>query len=331
MEFDLSWLWDLVESIIGTIKDVFDALWDVTEDIENTGQGIFSGLLGIGAELWDAIIKALDKLGEWIYKQFEWVYDGIKYWVDVFGSWVTDALTWIGSGIQWIGEQIYNFGAWIYNSLLDVWNLIVNALMGIWDVLASWFAGIADAIGSWWSSVIGGVNSWFTNLLKGFRQKIVQTITADIAIAGAWKAGERILHSQKLSDIGYGLLGILASPLVGAIVGGIVDAVVPMPSTSTYPLIPDINALAYTPPSLQVTTPIGRATPYKGVLPIAQVKGAGLPYDLTLRTPTAPTYDYTTASKDASLTMPSTAYDSTLESTDGNLTMPTIAYEYQVS
>jgi hypothetical protein len=80
-----------------------------------------------------------------------------------------------------------------------------------------------------------------------------------------------------------------------------------------------------------VTTPTEKPAPYMGVTPTPPAVGAGLPYDTALRIPKAPAYDYTTTTKDASLTMPSTAYDSTLESTDGSLTMPTIAYEYEVS
>jgi hypothetical protein len=126
-------------------------------------------------------------------------------------------------------------------------------------------------------------------------------------------------------------MGIMVSPLVGALIGEIVNAVVPMPSTSTYPLIPDINPLAYTPPTLEVSKPTEKPPPSIGVTPTPPAVGAGLPYDFTLRMPSAPSYDYTTASTDRSLTMPSTAYDSTLESTDISLTMPAITYEYEVS
>jgi hypothetical protein len=331
MAFDLSWLWNTINNIVGTIQSWFQSLWTVAESIVNTGQGIFSGLIAFGSQLWDAFIKGLSAFGEWLYKQFQWIYDGIKYWVDVFGTWISNAISWIGSGISWIAQQIYNFGNWLYNGLVYIWNWIVNTVTGLWNALVSWFSGLANAISSWWASVIGGVNLWFTNLLKGFRQKIVQTIMADITITGAWKAGERILASRKLSDIGYGLIGIMVSPIVGALIGEIVNAVVPMPSTPIYPLIPDINPLAYTPPSLEIVTPTEKPAPYMGMTPTPPAVGAGLPYDVLLRIPTAPTYDYTTATKDASLTMPSTAYDLTLESTDGNLTMPTIAYEYEVS
>jgi hypothetical protein len=313
MAFDLSWLWNIINTIVSTVQSWFQSLWTVAQNITNTGQGIFSGLVALGAQLWDAIIKSLSAFGEWLYKQFEWIYDGIKYLADTFGSWISSAISWVGSSLGWIAQQIYNFGNWLYNGIVYVWNWIVNAVTGLWNALVSWFSGLANAISSWWGSVIGGVNSWFTNLLKGFRQKIVQTIMADITIAGAWKAGERVLHSQKLSDVGYGLMGIMVSPLVGALIGEIVNAVVPMPSTSTYPLIPDINALAYTPPTLQVATPTEKPAPSVGVTPTPPAVGAGLPYDTTLRMPSAPSYDFTTATSDKSLTM------------------PTIAYEYEVS
>jgi hypothetical protein len=67
------------------------------------------------------------------------------------------------------------------------------------------------------------------------------------------------------------------------------------------------------------------------VPPTPPAVGAGLPYDLTLQAPKAPSYDSTTTTKDASLTMPSTAYDSTLSTTDNSLTMPSITYEYATS
>jgi hypothetical protein len=68
-----------------------------------------------------------------------------------------------------------------------------------------------------------------------------------------------------------------------------------------------------------------------GTAPPPVTIGAGLPYDLTLKMPRAPSYDYTTTSRDSSLTMPSMVYDSILETTDNSLTMPSITYEYEVS
>jgi hypothetical protein len=96
-------------------------------------------------------------------------------------------------------------------------------------------------------------------------------------------------------------------------------------------LIPEIPPFTYTPPTLEILTPTEKPYPYMGTAPAPVTIGAGLPYDLTLQVPRAPSYDYTTSTRDASLTMPSTAYDSTLSSTDNSLTIPSITYEYEVS
>jgi hypothetical protein len=331
MSFDLSRLWNILQGIISAITTWFSGIWEVAQNIINTGQGLFAGLVALGSYLWDAITTAINAFGTAFFNSFQSIFSGIKYWVDGFGSWFSNAVAWIGSGIANIGQQIFNFGQWIYNGILYIWNWINNALGGVWEGIASWFSGVSTSLANWWSNIIVGVNTWFTNLLRGFRAKIIQTIMADIAIAGAWKAGERVLHSHSLSELGFGLAGILLSPLVGFLVGKIVDAVVPSPSTSIYPLIPDVATFTYTPPKLVIEKPVEKPPPSMGVPPTPPAVGAGLPYDLTLVMPTAPTYDYTTISSDKSLTMPSIAYESTLSTTDNSLTMPSITYEYEVS
>ncbi len=333
MSFDLSWLWNTLNSIGQTILSWFQGIWDAVESIVNVGQGIFAGLVAFGSQIWDAITKGVSVIGEWIYNAFKWIYDGLAYWASKFGEWIYNALSWIGSGIAWIAQQIYNLGAWIYNSLVYVWNWVVNTIIGIWNNITSWFSGIANAISSWWSSIINGINTWFTNLLKTFRQKFVATITADIAIAGAWKSAERLLHASNVKDIGYGLLGILASPLVGAMVGSIVDAVTPKPSSSPYPLIPDITGLAYTPPTLEVTPPIEPTMPSVGEPAKPPTAGYGLPYDVALPRLKPPRLEYTTATTDGNLGMAVTAptIHYTTATTDRTLTMPAITYQSQVS
>jgi hypothetical protein len=327
MSSDLSRLWDTLGGIINSITSWFSGVWGVAQNIINTGQGIFAGLVSFGAYLWDAVATGISIFGTAFVNAFQSIFGGVKYWVDGFGSWFSNAVAWIGSGLGNIGQQLFNFGQWIYNGLLYIWNWISNALSGVWESIASWFYGVSTSLGNWWSNIIVGVNIWFTNLLKGFRAKIVQTIMADLAIAGAWKAGERVLHSQKLSDLGFGLMGIVLSPFVGFLVGKIVDAVVPIPSTSIYPLIPDVSAFSYTPPGIVIEKPAEKPAPSMGTIPTPPVMGAGLPYDIALVLLKAPSYDYTTASKDAGLTMPSMGYDSTLEAIDASLMMPSLSLE----
>jgi len=288
MAFDLSWLWELLNRIVSTMQAWFTSLWTVTQNITNTGQGVFSGLVAFGSQLWDAFIKGVDTLGKWLYDTFKWFYDGLVYVANTFGQWVNTAFSWIGSGVSWLAQQLYNFGNWIYNTLKYVYEWLTYTVVAIWNNIVTWFSGIATAIGTWWGSVISGINTWFTNLLKMFRQKIITTIEADLTISMAWKGAERFLSPQKLSDFGYGLAGIIASPIIGRLVGVIVDAVVPLPSTSSYPLIPDISGFTYTPPTLTVTPPTEPTPPEMGYAeqPIPQpppiVTEKGLPLDVNV-------------------------------------------------
>lgn len=255
MTFDLSWLWNLLNSIVDTFNSWFASLWTEAQNIANTGQGIFSGLIGFGSQLWDAITKAFDAFGAWIAEGLDFIRRGIENALNTFGQWLNNAYTFIAQGVSWIGSQLYNFGNWVYNSLLYVWNWIVNSITATWNAITTWFSGIASAIGTWWTSLVTTINSWWGNLVLGFRAKIIQTITADITITMAWKGAERILQPQGLKDIGYGMFGILASPIIGRVIGSIVDAVVPIPTSTTYPLIPSLDTFTYTPPSLTIETP----------------------------------------------------------------------------
>jgi len=324
MAWDISWLWNTLQSIGSAISNFFSSVWGVVQQITNTGQGIFQGLVAVGSAIWDALLKGLSTLGSWISSAFSWIYNGLKYVSDVLGQWISTAFNWIGSGLNWIAQQLYNFGQWLWNGLCWIWDVIRNAFISFGNWLMGIFSGLASAIGNWWSGVISGVNSWFTNILKVFRQKIVQTLMADIGIAGMWKSGEKIIGASSLKDIGFGLLGLGLSPLVGYAIGKFVDCLLPMPSTEPYPLIPTISGFAYTPPSLDITRPSAPTPPYIGVPPTAPYVGLGLPYDVTLTILKAPTIDYTTTTTDKALVMPSLAIDQTTDSADNTLAMPSL-------
>jgi hypothetical protein len=142
---------------------------------------------------------------------------------------------------------------------------------------------------------------------------------------------ERLTQASGLKDAGLSILGLLSAPFVGYLFGNIINGLIPTPSTTPIQLIPEIAPFTYTPPTLEIPTPTEKPYPYMGTAPPPVAVGAGLPYDLTLTVPKAPSYDYTTTTRDSSLTMPSTAYDSTLSTTDNSLGMPSITYEYEVS
>ena len=282
-DFDLSWLWNLLSGVADTIKSWFNSIWSVTQNIVNTGQGIFSGLVAFGSQIWDAIVKFAETVGSWFYNAFSWIYNGLKYVADIFGQWVSTAFGWIGSAVSWVAQQIYNFGNWIYNGLVYIWNWIVNLAQGVWSALVNFFSGVANAIGSWWSNVVNGINSWFTNLVVSIRNKIVQTIIADVSIFFGWKSMERLTHANSLKDAGFSILGLLGSPFVGYLFGNIINGLIPSPSTTPITLIPQISPFVYTPPELTVTTPAERAMPSIGapLSPIGYFSGIS---ELTVKT-----------------------------------------------
>jgi hypothetical protein len=80
-----------------------------------------------------------------------------------------------------------------------------------------------------------------------------------------------------------------------------VDAVVPIPSTSIYPLIPDVSAFTYTPPSIVIEKPAEKPSPYMGTIPTPLGYFSGIS---EITTPIQLTYDvdmYRQQSKDLSI------------------------------
>ena len=147
------------------------------------------------------------------------------------------------------------------------------------------------------------------------RNKIKQTVLANITITMAWKSGERLLSAKKLSDIPYGLMGMVFSPIVGYTVGSIVDAVIPTPTTEVFPLVPDVSAFSYTPPTVEVTPPPPAETPEPPTIPEAGTPPTmpGVPTSLIEKTATIET-SYTAkwiAGKDLSATI-NTSYETTI-------------------
>jgi hypothetical protein len=315
MSFDLSWLWNTLNGIISTIQSWFGSLWTVAQNITNTGQGIFSGLIAFGSQLWDAITKAFDTIGEWFYNAFNWIWQGLIGLGQTLGGWISTALQWLSSGIQWVANGIWSLGSWIYNGLIFIWNWIVNTAQAVWGAIVNFFSGIANAIGSWWGSVVNGINTWFTNLIVGIRNKIVDTIMADVSIYFGWKSIERLTNTSSLKDAGFSILGLVGAPLVGYLFGSIVNGLIPTPSTTPMQLIPEITPFSYSPPSLMISTPTERIPPTQ------------IPY--TPSTP--PVYGYTPVTN-VSLSLDKPTYESRWDIGTGiTLSIDAPTYEVGVS
>jgi hypothetical protein len=315
MAFDLSWLWNTLNALISTIQSWFTSLWSVAQDIVNTGQGIFSGLVAFGSQLWDAIIKAFNTIGEWFYNAFNWIWQGLVGLGQTLGGWISTAFQWLASGIQWVANGIWSLGSWLYNGLAFVWNWIVNAVQGLWSAITGFFGGIASAIGSWWGNVVSGINSWFTSLVVGIRTKLIQTIIADVSIYFGWKSIERLTSAKSLKDAGFSLLGLIGSPFVAYLFGNIINGMIPTPSTTPMQLIPEVPMFTYSPPSLTIETPTERIPPTQ------------IPY-----TPSTPPFYGYTPIYDLSVSLGKPTYALRWDmGTDKSLSIDAPTYEVEVS
>ena len=264
MYYDMGWLWNTLQSISESINEWFGDIWTQATNISNTGQGIYMGLVAFGSQIWDALVKFAEIFGEWFKKAFKYIREGLENLGETLGAWIGDAFKTVGAAISWIANQIYNFGNWLYNSLKFGVNWIMNALTAAWEGIVNFFSGVSNALGTWWGTVTTTVNTWWTDLIKGFRNKIRDTIIADFTIMGAFKGMERFWSAQSVKDVGFGIMGLVASPIAGYFAGRIIDAVIPIPTTEVYPLIPTIGGFEYTPPLITIPTP---TEPTKPTLP----------------------------------------------------------------
>jgi hypothetical protein len=325
----LPWILELLASLAPAIVSWFQGIWGQVQTISNTGQGLFGGIATFGSLLWDALTKFATTFGQYFATGFSYIQSGLGTFANTYGQWLNSAYNFLASGLTWVGSNIWTLGNWVYNTLFVIANWIVNSIVAQWNTLIAWFSGVATAIGSWWASVIGGVNVWFTNLLKGFRQKIIKTIQADLTITMAWKGAERLLTPSSMKDIMGGFFGIFASPLVGELVGTIVDAVVPLPATSTYPLIPDLPSFGYIPPSISVPTPSEKPapTPTPSQAPTGAFTGLVEP---SLKA-TSESYEVNVmAGKDLSLQVAQLSYETLFSAWVETKTLEVVALSYEI-
>lgn len=269
MSVDFSALWNAINAVISGIQGFFNGVWAVVQNITNTGQGIFAGLASFGSSIWDAFVKFGESLRDGFVNAFTSLGEWFRNAFNTLGSWLNEAFKWIKSGLETIGGHLYNFGKWLYDGLVYVYNLIASALTTLWNAIQNFFSGVATALQTWWGNVTRAINLWWTANITSFRRKLRDSIFASLTISAAYKAAEKVLDPDKLDLFGEGgyrkLFGgvaqILLSPFVALIPAAIIDAMIPTPSTSVFPLIPELPTFTYTPtpittPQVRVSRPI---------------------------------------------------------------------------
>jgi hypothetical protein len=191
----------------------------------------------------------------------------------------------LGEGLGLIAQNIFGLGNWLRDAVKYFIDMVRNIFETIWNNFITWLRELPGRIGGLWNSFARAVNAWFTSLLKRFREKLVMTITADIAISGMWKSGERLIMPQRLNDVFYGAIGLVAAPVVGGVIGHLIDAIIPMPSTENYPLIPEMPTFEYIPPFISIPPAVPEPKPSLRPAYLWYPQGAGLPFDLPLYPP----------------------------------------------
>lgn len=260
-------LWNAIQQVTSNILNFFTGIQDAVNAITNTGQGIFAGLSSVGSFIW----KAITDFGNWLYQGLlgfaEWIYNGIKWIADRIWEALQNAYNWLASGITWLGNQIYAFGNWIYNGIIWLWNTVVNIVVGAFNWIMERLKDIWEVLGAWYGSIVDYVNAWYSNLMVTFRRKLKLMILADVSIYGIWKSMETMTTARSFREIPLAFGKALAMPIFGALVAEMVDAIVPMPSTSSIELVPKIpwGEFKYTP--LSISLPAEKPAPTTPAIP----------------------------------------------------------------
>ena len=252
---DLSWLWEVLKSIVDTIKDWFSKIWEQAQNITNTGQGLFAGLSAFGSALWDAIVS----FGEMISGGFLYAFDKIKKGLENFGSYIWGAflngLQAIGAGLGWIANQFYGFGQWLYNGISWVAKVVGNVIAGIVDWFGTVLSDLLNTLGSWYENVRNGINQWFTGIFTGIRSKLKHSIIASLTITVSYKSLEGLHDAKGWFDY----LKVVVNPVLGYLgsyfIAELIDKLIPTPSTSVFEVCPPIAIPSYTPPKYSYTLP----------------------------------------------------------------------------
>jgi hypothetical protein len=327
VSFDLTQIWNAIQNVLSYIANIISYLFTYVSDVVNTGQGIALGLSYLTSGLWDALIKGSEAIRQGFVALMKPIHEGLIYLSNILST----AWTALSNAIWYVSNSIYYFGNWVFAGVMYA-NRVLNAvLFRLWSGFIESVNNAFSNIINWWNNLASSVNTWFTNLIKTFRNKVKLTIMTDVSLYFGWKALESSFSSASISKLPFAVLGVVSSPFVGYIFGEIVDALLPTPSTTEFPLIPPIGLIPITvseieaPPEPPITYPPSPPSP-------PPPAGYGLPYDLTLTITPGESVDTTTASKDVRLTIITTeSVETTLESADGSLTPPSLTYETVVS
>jgi len=260
LSLDFSTIWDNINKVISNIVNFFQSsassLQGVVSTIANTGQGILQGLIAFGSTF-----------GSFFYESFrvfaEKIVEAATVTTGFLGNIPTAIVSafnsfaqWLHGGITWLATQIWNSFSYLTSGLMWIAEQITNAFVSIYN----WIVSAVENTISWFSqqydAIRNTINTWFTNTIKRFRLKLRDTIMINMGIVTAWKTIEKVMEKPSIKSILSIPVAILGGFFGGAILGEIVNSLVPVPETTIFEIIPPLNIYQITLPRLEpVQTP----------------------------------------------------------------------------
>ena len=321
----MSWsiidLWTWLQNAVSYISNFFSQLWSQAQNIVNTGQGLFLGLSQLGSSLWES----LRWIGEQVYNAFveltkigEWVFNSLKN----FGEWIWRAFS-------NLPNAIYSGLQWLYNGIVWAGKQIMKALEGFYNWLIQFWNNLVDNVTAWYENWRTAVNTWWSNIFLTMRNKLKQSIMANVSIPLIWKSAESIKDKGILKGGITFFASLFIGPIAGYISAEVIDALIPKPSTTYFELLPPLSIPKLSPPSLVIEEAEEKLPPEK--VPVPSI-GYGLPYDISLTLPPVSLeYIPPIPPYDIPLSLPPiTMWAGRTKVMPFSLRMPSIYYEYDI-
>jgi len=260
--------WNWATGLVSSIPNVF------TDTLGELGAWLYGGIKWLA----DKFKEAWDNFANWFYQGLKWVGDKIKEGYEAVAQWISGGLQWIGSGLSWIGQQLYAFGQWLWNGIVWTARTIAGALESfvnwLWEQLVNIWNFIVDLIKSWVASLNDHLNDW----IKSLRDKFKQFVLINTAIPAQFKSVD-LLVEGKLKE---GLLGMFLSPVAGAVLGELLDVIVPRPASERVIIFPEIEVPTITPSGIVIEKPEIPITPAPTELPTTPMYPPAVGYRPTI-------------------------------------------------
>lgn len=280
----LGQIYNAVISIASAIRGWVDQLiGGLSSFYKPIAEALFGAFVGLGIYIYNGLSSIAGNIKEALIGAFTKISNSFELAFATLGSWLYNAFTFIASGLSRLGEWINSGLKWLSDGFIKLGNDIANAFRGLWDSIVSgakWIANqlwsalvtlgkyilqgiqwiiqvnlqilgwLVNTILRWINAVSSTLGRWLGGLVSILAQRIYRMIQVDITIIGVWRSVKRIIQAQSWRDYAYGFAGLLLSPIAGTLASSIIQAVFTPKPVESIPIIPALEQLTFTVPSL---------------------------------------------------------------------------------